>query len=98
MLTLLRPYSALAASMLPRWPRGPELAVSPGQRISPIPKHLGRVRSDAMADDEQGRGLPLLTAVTDLYRGGLGIVEDPHASGKTVYLAVVLSTTPVAAL
>jgi hypothetical protein len=41
---------------------------------------------------------PLLTAVTDLYRGSLGIVEDIHTSGKTVYPAVVLSSTPVAAL
>ena len=39
----------------------------------------------ATADDEQGRGLPLLAALTDLHDGAWGMAEVPGVPGKTVY-------------
>ena len=43
------------------------------------------------ADDEQGRGLDLVTALTASDRGILGIANDPDAPGKCVYVAVTVA-------
>jgi serine/threonine-protein kinase RsbW len=42
------------------------------------------------ADDEQGRGLALLEALTEIGGGILGTAEDSHALGKGVYVGVAL--------
>ncbi len=48
------------------------------------------VRKHATGDDETGRGLELLDGLTGLHGGELGVVEDQHGPGKTVYVEVVL--------
>jgi len=52
---------------------------------------VGRpVRRHATGDDETGRGLELLDGLTRLHGGELGVLEDQHGPGKTVYVEVVL--------
>jgi signal transduction histidine kinase len=48
------------------------------------------VRRHATGDDETGRGLELLDGLTRLHGGELGVLEDLHGPGKTVYVEVVL--------
>jgi signal transduction histidine kinase len=48
------------------------------------------VRRHATGDDETGRGLELLDGLTRLHGGELGVLEDQHGPGKTVYVEVVL--------
>jgi len=48
------------------------------------------VRKHATGDDETGRGLELLDGLTRLHGGELGVVEDQHGPGKTVFVEVVL--------
>ena len=40
------------------------------------------------ADDEQGRGLALLDALTDLHSGIRGMADDPSSPGKSIYVAL----------
>ena len=42
------------------------------------------------ADDEQGRGLPLLAALADLHDGTWGVADDHRPPGKTVYVTLTL--------
>jgi anti-sigma regulatory factor (Ser/Thr protein kinase) len=41
-------------------------------------------------DDEQGRGLALLKALTELECGIIGMVESSHTPGKSVYVGLTL--------
>jgi anti-sigma regulatory factor (Ser/Thr protein kinase) len=42
------------------------------------------------ADDEQGRGLPLVDALMDLHSGIRGMVDDSRSPGKSIYVAVLV--------
>jgi anti-sigma regulatory factor (Ser/Thr protein kinase) len=53
------------------------------------------VVQEVTRESERGRGLPLLVALSHLYGGSFGTVDDAHASGKTAYLAVVVSSVPM---
>jgi anti-sigma regulatory factor (Ser/Thr protein kinase) len=42
------------------------------------------------ADNEQGRGLPLLAALTDLHDGTWGVAEEAGVHGKTIYAVLAV--------
>jgi anti-sigma regulatory factor (Ser/Thr protein kinase) len=45
----------------------------------------------ASADDEQGRGLPLLNGLASVHSGVLGVTAGQSWPGKTIYFAVTLA-------
>ena len=48
------------------------------------------IRKHAASDDESGRGLELLQSLTVLHGGELGVIDDQHGPGKTVYVEICL--------
>lgn len=54
------------------------------------------VRKHPTVHDESGRGLKLIDGLIEPYGGDRGVIDDQTGPGKTVYVTLPLTATPLA--